>query len=446
MARPPTESPAATERIAAAVERRLDGMVRAAVEAIWDQVPAYRATGNAQFREQVAGHVRAVYQVFLAVLHDGRPARRQDFAVTREQATQRVSLGITLADYLHAFRIGQLTLWQGVLEAAGDDPATREAALTLVAKLMQVIETGSTVAAEAYIEAQQLELAESDRVRRDLLEDLLARRTATTGQKAGLLRAVGLGADTGLVVASAVPVGGAPDERTLRDAAAAVGHVADGAARGLAVVRQSEIVGVAPVSRGGAPAAVASLRRACSELESRSIRLAVGLSTVHVGLHEVPEAYAEARVARDGLGTRAGVLALPLLSSFEYLVLREDETARRLIRPEVRRFVVDDLAAGGALIETLVEYAACDLNAKTAARRLRLHANTAYYRLERIAERTGCDLRRLADVVELLIAVRLLGGEPAGPQRRSSDGVSPARGSAAGATEPGAWADADESS
>ena len=67
-----------------------------------------------------------------------------------------------------------------------------------------------------------------------------------------------------------------------------------------------------------------------------------------------------------------------------------------------------NLISKRALIATLVEYAACDLNAKVAARRLHLHVNTAYYRLERIAERTGCDLRRLADVVELLIAVRML--------------------------------------
>ena len=44
--------------------------------------------------------------------------------------------------------------------------------------------------------------------------------------------------------------------------------------------------------------------------------------------------------------TAAGVLALPLLSSLDYLVLRDDETARRLIRPEVRRFVEEDAAVG----------------------------------------------------------------------------------------------------
>jgi DNA-binding PucR family transcriptional regulator len=214
-----------------------------------------------------------------------------------------------------------------------------------------------------------------------------------------------------VVVAAAIPVGDLCDDPTLRDAAVAMGR-RNGGPHGLSVVRQDEIVRVAPLPPGGVAAAVASLRRACDDLERRSVRLAVGVSTVHAGPHEVADAYAEACAAREGLGASAGVLALPLLTSFEYLVLREDETARRLIRPGVRRFVTDDAAAGGALIATLVEYAACDLNAKVAAKRLHLHVNTAYYRLERIAERTGCDLRRLTDVVELLIAVRLLGAGP----------------------------------
>jgi hypothetical protein len=323
--------------------------------------------------------------------------------VTREQATRRVAQGISLADFLQAFRIGQLTLWQSVLDAAGQDTRAREAALLSVAQLMQVIELGSTVAAEAYVAAQQHALAESDRVRRDLLEDLLARRPpSAAGPKRALLRTTGLGPDTRLLVTAATLAADLPEGLTLRDAASTVGP------RGLAVVRQDEIVGIAPLPRGGAAAAAAGFGRACADLTRRGIRLAVGVSTVHTGLLEVPEAYAEAQIARDGLGGAPGVLALPMLSSFDYLVLREDETARRLIRPQVRQFVAEDVAAGGALIATLVEFAACDLNAKTAAERLHLHVNTAYYRLERIAERTGCDLRRLADVMELLIAVRLL--------------------------------------
>lgn len=60
-----------------------------------------------------------------------------------------------------------------------------------------------------------------------------------------------------------------------------------------------------------------------------------------------------------------------------------------------------------------------DIGSYTAAQRLHLHVNTACYRLERIAERTGYDLRRLTDVVELLIAVRLLGAAPPTTARTS---------------------------
>ena len=410
----------AVAQLAASVENALPDLVPAAVEAIWQQVPAYAASHDDQLRADVGVHVAAVFRVFLDGLAGRRDASRADFAITREQATRRVAQGISLADFLQAFRIGQLTLWQGIITAAGDDPAARDGALSVVAQLMQVIELGSTVAGEAYVQAQQHALAEGDRVRRDLLEDLLARQDTRAGPGQAVLRAAGLSPGRRLLVASAAPAGepaggdeaGPPGLPELPDVAAALRGSFGGHGLGLTVVRHDEIVGIAPVAGGRAEPAVASLTRVCAGLARQGMRLAVGVSTVHAGLPEIPEAYAEARAARDGLGAGAGVLALPLLTSFDYLVLRDDETARRLIRPEVRRFVAEDAAAGGALIATLAAYAACDLNARTAARQLHLHVNTAYYRLDRIAERTGCDLRRFADVMELLIAVRLLGATP----------------------------------
>jgi DNA-binding PucR family transcriptional regulator len=56
-----------------------------------------------------------------------------------------------------------------------------------------------------------------------------------------------------------------------------------------------------------------------------------------------------------------------------------------------------------------------------------MHVNTAHYRLGKIADRTGCDLRNVSDVLELLIAIKLArGGEPA-TARRDRDGVPSAR-------------------
>jgi DNA-binding PucR family transcriptional regulator len=78
------------------------------------------------------------------------------------------------------------------------------------------------------------------------------------------------------------------------------------------------------------------------------------------------------------------------------------------VAPAVRQFVLEDSAGAGVLIQTLLAYADANLNAKVAAERLYIHVNTAHHRLARIEEKTGCDLRDLADVQELLIAVRLL--------------------------------------
>ena len=51
--------------------------------------------------------------------------------------------------------------------------------------------------------------------------------------------------------------------------------------------------------------------------------------------------------------------------------------------------------------------------AKAASERLHVHVNTAHYRLGKIAERTGCDLRSISDVLELLIAINLAQGDAA---------------------------------
>ena len=396
----------AVDRVVDAIEASLDEVVARAVDAIWEQVSAYASCPAQALRRDVTVHVYAIFRALLTSVRHGRPARREDFPPTEEQAGRRVRQGIPLTDFLHAFRVAQLTLWEAVLEVAGEDSRTREAALGLVGQVMRVIEVGSSLAAEAYLTAQQHELAESDRIRRDVLEDLLAGRDVSTGPKQAMLRAAGLDPTARLLVVSAIPIGtpgGGPTEQALRDAVAALRRIAP---QGFAVARQGEAVGVVPAPPVGATGFTGRLGRLLPELRRQG--LAVGISTPHAGLAEVAEAYAEACTAREALGGEAGLIALPLYSSLDYLMLRHGDTARRLIRPEVLRFVTEDLARGGDLVATFAQYVGSDLNARTTAQRLHMHPNTVYYRLERIAERTGCDLHRVSDVLEVLIAVRLL--------------------------------------
>lgn len=394
--------------IVQAVQDRLSGIVAAGASKTWAQVPAYAASPDPALRRDLAVHIDAVFRTVLETMLQGRAAERSDFPVTAAQARRRFEQGVSLADFLRAFRINQVVLWQNVVEAAGPEPGRRDAALHLATHVMQVIEVGSSVAADAYVQAQQLELAEGDRLERDLMEDLLAGRVPQAGRKHDVLAAVGLAPAEDFLLTTAAPPRPAPGGPGLRDAVSALRAVLGGRRRGVVVLRQDEIVGIAALAGATAAGMVAEVERVHQRLARQGIALTVGISTVQTGLDQIPYAYEEAVFACSAGRDAAAVVALPTMSTFDYLMLRNDPTALRLIRPELRRFLDEDRSAGGELTRTLEAYVASDLNGKVAAAALHVHANTAYYRLERIAERTGRDLRRFDHVMELLIAIRLL--------------------------------------
>jgi PucR-like helix-turn-helix protein len=312
----------------------------------------------------------------------------------------RARRGVSLADFLHAFRVGQVVIWDAIMELARSDEEARSAGLAAARLVIEFINVASTHAAQSYLEAQQLLLAEGDRVRRDLLEDLLAGREPPPGPRLSAARAAGLDGRGPCVVIAAVPVTALEDEFALRSAASALARAAGGVLRPLTVVRQDEIVIVRSI-HGQDPRSLSDpVRRAWREQLDAGIALAIGISTAFATTAGVVE---------------GGVLALPELRALDYLALRADRTAARLIPDSIRRFVEEDASAGGALTTTLLAYAEANLNAKEAAQRLYIHVNTAHHRLTRIEEKTGCDLRNLADVQELLIAIKLarapLGGQ-----------------------------------
>jgi hypothetical protein len=127
----------------------------------------------------------------------------------RAAGTQhRAHRGVPLADFLQAFRIGHRVIWNAIVTLADRDLEARAAALDAARLVMEFIDHASTHAAQAYPEAQQLLLAEGDRVRRDLLEALLAGREPAPGPRLTAARAAGLDSDGGCVLIAAVPVAG----------------------------------------------------------------------------------------------------------------------------------------------------------------------------------------------------------------------------------------------
>ena len=401
---------AGVERVAAMLAARRAELAARSLGEIRAAISAYAAIDDPKTLADVTEHVAENHDALRASLLAGRPVIAEDLAFIRPHAALRARHGVSLADFLHAFRIGHRVIWEAILALADQDPDVQVEALAAAGLVMEFIDQASTHAAEAYLDAQQVLLAEGDRVRRDLLEDLLMGREPQPGPRLAAARAAGLAGRGRCILIAAVPAVSLEDEFALRSAASVLARAVGGVLRPLTVVRQDEIVIVRALDGQDPTQLVEPIEHAQRDLAKAGVGLAIGMSTVFETTAGLPDAHAEACLGIQSVLPSEGVLALPALSAFEYLTLTSDATARRLISPAVRRFVEADFASGGALTGTLLAYAQANLNAKLAAQHLYIHVNTAHHRLARIEEKTGCDLRDLADVQELLIAIKLATG------------------------------------
>ncbi|MFI1168914.1 PucR family transcriptional regulator [Streptomyces sp. NPDC020801] len=402
-------------RILHAVHDRVEEVAETAMAVMRAEIPSY-ALQDERFFADVRGQVLEHYRIQLAALAGGRDIAPEDLVFSRAAAMRRARAGFALEDWISAFRIGRQVLWDTLLDCAGTSAEAQQAALSLVTPLMRYVDFSSTHAAQAYVEYQQHVVADADRERRDLLDQLLAGVAPTRAPLLAAAQAYGIGPRSPMMAVVAVCVG---ESRTGDLTSAEYGYATSAsisvagpwAGRTLVVVRHGEVVAV-PVVRAGMDA-----DDICTHFEALQRRLAregtmlsMGISTVAHGASELPRAYQEARAALDLVPPGGGVAALPRLSPFDYLALRADDLARQLVDPRVRALLEEDRRRGDTLAATIRAFAEADLNLRLAAERLRVHHNTAHYRLRRIEERTGRNPRRIADLLELLVALAIRDG------------------------------------
>ena len=401
----PDAPAAAIATLRRTLDGQLDDLADTATRLILAEIPGYRDATPA-LRDDVRSHVLSHLRISLSTFSEARPVTREELLFVRGHAAKRVG-HIPIAEFVNAFYVGERVLWEAALASAHDD-GSRRAALVFASHLPRYFEVATTHAAEVYIEAEEQLAATGERIRRDLLEDLVAGLPLAGGPRMDAARAAGLEPGVPCLVVSAAATPTPDDESLLRSAATALARAIGGVLAPLTVVRHGKIDLVARAPDQGVDEVRQRLERAHRRLEAGGLPLVIGVSTVVDGLDQIADAYREAELARASLDSLPGVVALTGMSAFDYLTLRRDPTASRLIPAPIQEFVDDDVRQGGVLIATLSEYVACDLNARRAAERLHIHVNTAHYRLGKIAERTGCDLHRFSDLAEILIAARLV--------------------------------------
>lgn len=131
----------------------------------------------------------------------------------------------------------------------------------------------------------------------------------------------------------------------------------------------------------------------------------IGISDV---LGTADRAPAAAREAVWAAGTAAGTVGrvsrygdATLLS-----VMKDADEAQAVVDRVLGRLLRHDAEHGGSLIDTLDTFLACQRSWKHTSQKLHIHRQSVVYRIARIEEITGRDLRQTADIAELWLALR----------------------------------------
>jgi hypothetical protein len=338
-------------------------------------------------------------------------------ADVRERAALRARQMTPLAAQLHCWLIAQRVILAAISQQAGDDAASRGAALTVAIRTFDYSIAVMTALADAYIEAVQGELAELDAARRALVDALLA---GADPRVALARRAVGLGFDPDRSHVAAVVVLDAegdceplpiPPRWAISAIARATGRPQRAA---FIVVRGNELIALLdPGDRDGYRDV---LDRANADIEhSYGAGLRAGVCRFE-GIAAFADAYHQARRALRHTSARRPVVEGPgEILLFDELTASRDDVAD-LIPAAIRAALSEP-----ALRAALDAFVAADLNVATAAKAMMLHPNSLRYRLAGIARRTGRDPRRVPDLLELIAAARVLDGttqSTADPQKR----------------------------
>lgn len=391
--------PKTVEQVVAGLRRRQRALVDAYMREL---VPGYDRHQEQLRDMREAGEL--TIGLLLRALSEQRDITPEEIAFSRSYLRRALLRGATEPELIRSARLWQRLLFDVLEDEAGPDGGAVVALLSrALIDYVDAISDAVTAAVEEIQAALRLTARDG---RAELLDELLAGRPIGPEQLSPA-RACGLIDGAPIVVVTARPVAALPDPAAGPVAAVALAHAPGDAVEPLFAIRGDELVIIraTPDDPRRLADALDGVRR---RLEQDGVVLAVGISAIHEGIGRAAAAYAEACLACESVSETGGLLAIALLDPLDYLFVRgADDTAWSLVAPADRAFVEEDLGQAGLLVDTLDAYVAANLNVKQAAEKLFVHPNTAHYRLAKIEELTGRDLRDLRHLQELVVAVRL---------------------------------------
>jgi hypothetical protein len=398
--------------VVASLAGRAPEIWRRTFDLLRKESPEYRNAVDDEFTIESKNHCGELLAAIVAI-GAGKPTGRDPFAFVRRHAEWRARHQVPLVASLHAYRLAHKTYWSITREQLAQHRKQKQAlqALAILSDFwIELFEAVGAELEEAHGGEEARIVAQNTQVHASVIDALLNGTEPANTEGRHLLTLCGMHPARKMTVALIRPV--PPDSRQvdaevsrrslLRLLQQALPSSVFGKLVGL---RNGEVVVIANCDHDTAARLSKYLGR--SGIGSRGASGAcVGMGLDKSDIARLPDALGEARIALDLTGTGRAVVRFSEIDLAEALAHRPDRAILRLIPDWVR----ESHASGREreLVATIRAFAECSLNVKETAGRLRVHANTVYFRLNQIKKRTGVDPRTFAGTSLLITALRLL--------------------------------------
>jgi hypothetical protein len=383
------------------LRRQRDRIVSDVVDAVWDHLPGYSTDrlDRADLERFVAPHVDLVIEL----VSQGRTPADDEVGPARELGRSRALQGVPVDSVGQSFRLAEHALLRTLVRV--DAAVTREELAVAVDVLVRSFDALITASTGAYHVAQREVAVHYEQLERDLVADLATGRDGDGSAAESRARILGCNPDAPHV--AVVLLGGGREAAARRQLLAGLGsgvsgRILHGTVGGYGLL----LVPAPPDTSAGVAAMVARAMRGSPA--ARNCVCGIGGTSGRLG--DVGRSCREALLAAEvavARGEQSQVVAFDDVL-LDVALLADHAVSERLYRTRLGR-----LADQPQLLATLRVYLGNDLSQARTAAALVVHPNTVAYRLTRICELTGRDVRRVGEAMELSVALRahdLLGG------------------------------------
>jgi hypothetical protein len=174
----------ATDTVLDRLEQESATVARRMAEACRNEVEEYMAVSDPRFAAEVLAHAEDHVRAFVHSGRAGRPPEGAELDFVRARGAQRARELMALDALLEAYLVGQRTVWEAVVEAAGDSPAGLRTAQALTALTFAYTHAITVAAADAYLHESRALATEAERARRELLDHLVSGRQPGSSRSA----------------------------------------------------------------------------------------------------------------------------------------------------------------------------------------------------------------------------------------------------------------------